>query len=297
MVEASSRLGPAPQPWTFSSGGQHRSASVLLPEARNDHPVPAIIMLHGTGATSAWAMYETGWAKLANSGGFAVVCPEALPAHRAHPRHIIANPQVWNDGSRPPPENQFVPDDVAFLKLLFAELPKIAPIDPRRIYLTGFSNGAGMAYRMALEASAAIAAIAPIAGYPTITPAASVRAVPTLCMLGTADPIVPLQGGFVNTLWEQQLRRRPFREALDQWRDLLGCSRVPCWVQNVDGVVMEHYGHGRDGSALEVWYIDGLGHHWPGAKVALNPRIAGPPSDRVLAAEAIWQFFKQYSLP
>ena len=39
--------------------------------------------------------------------------------------------------------------------------------------------------------------------------------------------------------------------------------------------------------------VDGLGHHWPGGKGRLNPRIAGPPSDRVNGTELVWEFFKE----
>jgi poly(3-hydroxybutyrate) depolymerase len=38
------------------------------------------------------------------------------------------------------------------------------PVDPKRVYITGISNGAMMAYRLARELSDKIAAIAPVEG-------------------------------------------------------------------------------------------------------------------------------------
>jgi polyhydroxybutyrate depolymerase len=46
-----------------------------------------------------------------------------------------------------------------------------------------------------------------------------------------------------------------------------------------------------------VVLIDGLGHHWPGGKGQLNHRIAGPPSDKIDATAAVWEFFRRHQLP
>jgi polyhydroxybutyrate depolymerase len=111
------------------------------------------------------------------------------------------------------------------------------------------------------------------------------------------DPLVPLAGGKVDTPWGKKIYKPPVTESLRRWRVLLGCPAEPAWVQEVEGVMMEHFGPGRNGSCLETWMIAGLGHHWPGGKGGLKTSIAGPPSDRVVATESIWQFFKQFSLP
>src|SRR5260370_8384660 len=55
-------------------------------------------------------------------------------------------------------------DDVGFTLALLADLDARHPVDRRRVYATGLSNGAMMAWRLAVEASGQIAAIAPVAG-------------------------------------------------------------------------------------------------------------------------------------
>ena len=65
------------------------------------------------------------------------------------------------------------------------------PADPGRVYVTGFSNGASMTFRFAAERSTRLAAIAPVAGPCRLRAPRLERAVPTLFLVGAADPLVP----------------------------------------------------------------------------------------------------------
>jgi polyhydroxybutyrate depolymerase len=55
-------------------------------------------------------------------------------------------------------------DDVDFARRVIESVAELARIDRARIYATGHSNGAMMAYRLAAEAADEIAAIAAVAG-------------------------------------------------------------------------------------------------------------------------------------
>lgn len=55
-------------------------------------------------------------------------------------------------------------DDIGFLHALIDRLHRDDNIDPKRIYVTGISNGAMLSYRLACELSSEIAAIAPVEG-------------------------------------------------------------------------------------------------------------------------------------
>ncbi len=55
-------------------------------------------------------------------------------------------------------------DDVRFLSALIDALSAEFHIDPSRIFVTGFANGAAMTYRLACERPGKIAAIAPVGG-------------------------------------------------------------------------------------------------------------------------------------
>lgn len=250
---------------------------------------PLVLFLTGTGGTAAWADRETGWSELARRDGFALVVPEALPPDPAKPPSFLANPPRWNDGS-PHPSHPPVTDDVRFLVAVIDDAVARFGADPQRVFVTGFSNGAGMAFRIAAEAADRVAAIAPVAGYCWVADPKPVRPVPTLYTVGTADLLIPLRGGDVRLPWNNRLARRPaVAETLDRWARALGCDPVPAPRSDSGTVRTERY---PGPVAFDAVTVEGLGHHWPGGRAALNPRIAGPPSDAVNATAMIWNFFR-----
>ena len=66
----------------------------------------------------------------------------------------------WSDGRAARADA----DDVGFVRLLLDSLRRELPLDSRRIFATGISNGAGMAFRLACDLPGTFAAIAPVAG-------------------------------------------------------------------------------------------------------------------------------------
>jgi len=92
--------------------------------------------------------------------------PDGLPVDPARPPSFLTNPKRWNDGStRPGDPVHSDPDDVAFLDAVIAHAIAHGQADAHRIYLTGFSNGAAMAFRYAAERPGTLAAVALLAGY------------------------------------------------------------------------------------------------------------------------------------
>src|SRR5262249_17835389 len=124
-------------------------------------PWPVVLMLHGAGGTAAWTLEETRLDTMADRAGFLLGLPEGTRADPRRPPGFLSNPQVWDDGS-PRGEMAQGADDVGFIAGLLDELRRNNPIDPARVYVTGFSNGAGMTFRLATELSHRIAAIAPV---------------------------------------------------------------------------------------------------------------------------------------
>lgn len=258
----------------------------LLVPARPSAPL--VIFLTGTGGTAEWADRETGWSELARREGFALAVPEALPPNLGKPASFLTNPPRWNDGAPPlfaPP----VHDDVAFLTAVIDDASRRLDIDLRRVFVTGFSNGAGMTFRVAAEAADRVAAIAPVAGHCWLNDPRPARPVPTLYTVGTRDLFIPLRGGDVQLPWHNRLvRRPPVTETLDRWATALGCDAVPVLRSDNGTVRVERY---PGPAVFDAVTVEGLGHHWPGGGGQLNARVAGPPSDAVNATEMIWAFF------
>jgi polyhydroxybutyrate depolymerase len=164
-------------------------------------------------------------------------------------------------------------------------------IDPRRIYFTGFSNGAGFTFHLATVMAERLAAIAPVAGQCWGKERRLTRPVPTLFMIGDADPIVPLAGGPVTTPWGLKKTNSPVEITLAKWAHALGASEVGRIVEETSVARRIEYGPN-----LEALVILGLGHHWPGGKGTLSPRVWGPRVDSLKATEVIWKFFRERRL-
>ena len=113
------------------------------------------------------------------------------------------------------------------------------------------------------------------------------RPVPTLYLTGTHDPLIPLAGGVVATPWMDGAVKPTVRDTLSRWATALGLPAEPSLMEVTGGVRREAW----TGDLLEARFIDGLGHHWPGGRAGLNPRIAGPATSTVDATAAIAAFF------
>jgi polyhydroxybutyrate depolymerase len=273
--------------YTVATAVGHRTYLVHAPPA--DGPLPVVVMLHGAGGTALWALRETRWGEHADRHGFLLVLPDAARADPAEPAGFLLNAQVWNDGAADGvPERPDV-DDVGFVTTVLDEVAVRFEIDRSRVYLTGFSNGAAMAFRLAAERPERFAAVAPVAGYCHVGDRRLARPVPTLYLTGRVDPLVPFDGGEVVTPWgRKRVVRPPVRATLERWALVLGCQPTARAVDARGGVTIEEY----PGPVPFLTYaIDGLGHHWPGGRGEFNHRIAGPPSDRVDACAVIREFF------
>jgi polyhydroxybutyrate depolymerase len=307
-------------------GGTRREYLLFVP--RNEGftspaRLPLVVFLHGTGATAEWADDETGWSRLAAREGFALALPQALSPHPDQPPKFLTNPPRWQDATGT--------EDVTFLAAAMNDAASRAGADPSLVFVCGFSNGAAMAFRVAAELAERVAAIAPVAGHCRLPDPRPARPVPTLYVVGSADPLIPLHGGDVRNPWEHRyVRRPPIVETLEKWARAIGCEPVPRKDEGGRTSGKDEGGRtsGKDEggrmkdeqktepeagsdssfiphtSSLRVdtypgpvpfrsVVIEGLGHHWPGGKGQFNHRIAGPPSDTANGTELVWEFFKQ----
>lgn len=273
----------------------HGSRTYHLLPTPSHSPSPLVIFLHGAGSTALWADEETGWSRLASDAGFTLALPEGLPLHPSQSPKFLTNPQRWNDGSVGPTGVPSPADDVAFLQQMIDQILDRVPVDTRRIFVSGFSNGAGMAFRLAAEMAWRLAAIAPVAGYCWFRQQRPVRPVPTLYILGEADPLVPPRGGVARSPWLHRLiPRPPVADSLDYWAQAIGCVPPPRLEAEDPSLRVELYPGPVEFRSL---LVKGLGHHWPGGLGRLSPKIAGPASDSLNATRTIWEFFSRQEIP
>ncbi len=297
-------LGPGDHAMKLRVGGLDRRYLVHVPPGGDSSgPLPVVIMFHGGGGTARGAMRETDWALKADREGFLAVFPEALPPDPARPSRFRGNALVWNDGSGRAHAGRGKTPDVAFVNAMIDDLVTRFSVDPQRLYATGFSNGASMAFRVGCELSGRLAAVAPVAGALWIRAPRLERSVSLFYITGDADPLNPLEGGPPRLAMGLTLRetasvpKPPAREHVTAWARLLGCQAEPEPVTPAPGVTTMVYHGGRDGSEVRFTIIKDHGHVWPGDRSLLPKSWVGTSSDAFHATDAIWEFFERHPMP
>ncbi len=289
----------------LTAGDLERSALLHLPPAYDGKTaLPLVLMFHGKGGTPEASVKETEWVAKADAAGFIVAFPKATRPDPTQPAKFGRNNPAWNDGSGRFHAGERKVADVAFIAALLDHLEAKFAVDRRRVFATGFSNGASMTFRVGLELSERIAAIAPVSGALWIAEPKSARPVSLLYLTGTADPINPMEGGVPKMASGAGFKgvpekaKPPVRENVAEWVKLIGAAAeaepLACSVEGVNSV---RHGGGREGAEVVFTTIAGHGHIWPGAKRPLPEFILGKATNRLNATDAIWSFFASHPAP
>jgi polyhydroxybutyrate depolymerase len=249
-----------------------------------------VLVFHGGGKHARSAVKLTGFSALADREGFLVVYPEGIDEH-------------WNDGRGVTPTEQKGVDDVAFTSALVDVLSLHFPINSARVFATGMSNGGMLLYRLGLELSGRIAAIAPVAGPMAanlVIPSSLPQPVSALLIQGTNDPVAPYSGGVMPTILGGRIRS--FSETCTIWAQLNGCAPDPL-VQTLsdtpsaDGTRCEvHTYQAESGAEVISMSVMGGGHTWPGGPQYLPVDRIGRASQVFDATAAAWDFFQRHPL-
>jgi len=256
--------------------------------------LPIVFFFHGAGGTAQQAMRTYGWAEKAEAEHFFAVFPEGLPVRPDGIGSFLLNPHIWRD-LRPGMQTRGV-NDVHFFEELLAKIEDVMPVDAKRVYVTGFSNGAGMSFTLGAKFSDRIAAIAPVSSQSFAPVDALARPVPVYYLAGTADPLVPYHGGESKLPWGQVRTMPPVQESVDEWVKFDDCPAEPQVVSNENGVRVLRYGPGKDDAEVLFTTVEGNGHHWPGTVEPLPKAISGPGLDPFHATDRIWDFFVRHPL-
>jgi polyhydroxybutyrate depolymerase len=180
---------------------------------------PVVVALHGAGSDARGMSRMTRLSEKADASGFLVAYPNGTPLASDLLR-------TWNAGSCCGSAAAGNVDDVAFIAAVLDDLESRYPIDPSRVYLTGLSNGAMMAYRLASELSDRFAAVAAVAGGMAQTRAQPRRPVPLLHIHGDADEVASYHGGLGAhsvARWAHQ----SVPQTIEAWVRANGCDPTP----------------------------------------------------------------------
>lgn len=292
---------PGSHTLAIAVNGLERTYIVYVPATyKPQMPSPLVIMLHGGGGTARAALWETEWAVKAEKEGFLAVFPNAMARDPAQPSSFASNPQLWNDGSDRFYYGQKAPDDVGFIAAMLDDLSARFAVDERRVFVTGFSNGASMSFRVGAELSDRIAAIAPVAGALWFDPPMFKHPVSMCYITGTADPLNLIEGGVpkLATGVSDRVRAKPkppVRDSISKWTKALGSPAATASTSDANGVRTETYSPGLGTAEVVYIAVDGLGHTWAGGRSLLPESMVGKTSNKIRATDVIWEFFRKHA--
>jgi polyhydroxybutyrate depolymerase len=249
--------------------------------------LPLVLVLHGGGGNAAVAEAMSGFTDKAKREGFIVAYPEGTGRLG---RRLL----TWNAGHCCGHAMTRQVDDVGFIRALINRLEADHPVDPRRIYATGMSNGGMMTHRLGIELSDRLAAIAPVVAALFGDERKPAHAVAALMINGQLDASVPVTGGAPGGRFPDAWDGTPALPALAQgsfWAAANGCATTPDSTQQ--GPITRWRYRCNSGRDVEVVLVGDNGHAWPGGKA--GSRRGDTPSTAMNATDLIWSFFKAHS--
>ena len=270
---------------TLRVGARERSYEIDLPARRDSAaPLAVVIVFHGGGGPADSVRRQSRMSVKGDAEGFIAVYPQGSGG-------IAGKLRTWNAGTCCGHAMQQRIDEIAFVAALLDDLRSTVAIDRARVYATGISNGAMMAYEVACALADRIAAIAAVAGEMTaLDRCRPSRPMPVLVIHGSADRNLPIDGGVGAKAFAVH-EVRSLASAIDFWRRHDGCSESA--RSAVDGVVRRmSYSSCNGGSEVEVVTIEGGGHSWPGGDRLA--RFLDPPSTSLDATDEMWRFFARH---
>jgi polyhydroxybutyrate depolymerase len=244
---------------TISVGGYDRTYRLYKP-AGLAASAPLVVMLHGGFGSGKQAERAYGWDALADSAKFVVAYPDGVD-------------RAWNvDGGgccgRPARDGI---DDVAFITAAVGDIGRNVGIDPKRVYVSGISNGGIMSYTLACN-TAVFAAVGPDSAT-QLNPCRSPHPTSVMHIHGTADRLVRYDGG--PGAGFAHINGPPVADLNVFWRNVDQCGAP---AVTTDGPVTNSTAGCADNRSVVLITVDGGGHEWP-----------------TFATQTLWRFFAAHA--
>jgi polyhydroxybutyrate depolymerase len=250
--------------------GEQRRYLAYAPTSAPDTPRPLVFNIHGYGSGASEQVAYTGIEPVAEREDFVTVAPQGRGDPAAF--DIIGLP------------------DVTFIGQLIDEVAASACIDLARVYSMGMSNGGGMSAALGCRLADRLAAVAPVTLVIYAAPFCDgTTPTPIATFMGTADPVIPFNGGRINCCGAATIRGAP--EIMADWARHNGCDGEPT-TEDIASDVEKRTWNGCDSAAdTDFYVIEDGGHTWPGS---FEVSRLGKTTQSINATETIWSFFAEH---
>jgi poly(hydroxyalkanoate) depolymerase family esterase len=250
------------------SGGNpgNLRARIYVPDAMRPG-APLVVVLHGCTQSAAVYDHGSGWSRLADRHGFALLFPEQ---QRANNMNLCFNWYQPGDAVRGEGE-------AASIRTMIARMVAEHEVDPARIFVTGLSAGGAMASIMLAAYPEIFAAGAIIAGLPygsadTLGEALGAMSAPgaaTEAALGGAvREASPHRGPWPRiSVWHGSADRLVVpgngEAIVRQWRNVHGLGAAPTRTEDVDGYPRRVWADSSGKVLVEDYLVTGMAHGTP----------------------------------
>jgi polyhydroxybutyrate depolymerase len=264
---------------SFTFEGKARTYQLYVPAAyKGTADVPLVFDFHGFGSNAVEQMVYGNFKPEADKSDFLIVAPDGQDGPGGRHFNLSGEPGLQND--------------LTMVQSLLSHIEATLCVNASRVYSTGMSDGGAMTSLLACVAPDKFAAFAPVAVVIYCGSAKS-RAVPLVSFNGTADPVVPFNGGAVHCCGGAVLKSKPV--AMANWAAHDHCTAKFTDVRLGSEVVRRTWSGCAKSSSVIHYIIEGGGHTWPGSAIAI--KSLGLTTKQVDASSVIWKFFSAYTLP
>lgn len=275
---------------SLSVGEQQRDYIIHLPAGYSTaKKYPLVLVFHGGGGNYRQMQRYMKMDEIADREAFIAVYPNGV------------NKQ-WNDG-REFKESIAANDDVLFIQRLLDSMQKNYAVDTKRLFATGISNGGFFSFYLAAKLSDRLLAVAPVCAtipekvFPAYYPA---NPVSLLLINGTADPLVPYNGGSVGSRFTGSRGDCVSTDStIQRFIQVNKTTTQPVVTELPDKdkrdnckAIQYLYSNGIAQSRVCLVKIVGGGHTLPGSGQYLPKFLIGKLCNDFEGNEMIWQFFK-----
>lgn len=294
--EAATPVQPGQQTIPLSVDGRAGTYVQQVPATYDGRtPLPVVFDFHGYAEPASGQVTLSALGTYGQTHGFITITPQ-----------VTEPVPLW--------EATIGSQDMTFAGGLFNAIERTLCVNQRRLYVTGYSNGAFMTSAIACQYAGRIAAVAPVAGIQDISGCRPSRPVPVVAFHGTADPFVHFNGtpskaaadlpaptGSKKTLGQSSdsgaLKKAPsIPQDTADWARRNGCRSTPTDSKAASGVTLVRY-RCPAGADVELYVVKGGGHAWPGSKVsAAIKSVVGFTTFAITADAIMWRFFKAHPL-
>lgn len=254
---------------TITAGNSIREYYLHLPEGFSlNNSYPLMLVFHGSDGNRNGIMVKTNFKEIADREKFIIVYPESLG-------NIFTKRWNFFGGES---------GDVNFIKNLINEISRLYPINTKRIYAVGMSNGGSFAQ--------AVGCLVPeIDGIAAVSGSIAGSNLANYCERTTPISFV----GFYGTS-DKELDK--FEDSVSFWAGHNNCQTAPSTKLLLDsdpsdGTAVEKVEYRACNQPTVYFRILNGGHLWPGGTYTEKQiRGKGNINRDISASEEIWSFFK-----